>query len=154
VVSAFNPGWNDPNLYDNFMRGSAAIVDGVQASEVRRLLVVGGAGSLFVAPGVQLVDTDDFKTHVPPNIVLGARAARDALNLIRSNTVVNWTFVSPPAFLAEGERTGTYQLGGENLLMEGDKPAGISVADFAVAIVDELENPKRERARFAVVRKP
>jgi uncharacterized protein len=153
VVSAFNPGWNDPELFDNFLRGSEAIVRGVEASGVRRLVVIGGAGSLFVAPGVQLVDTDEFIAHVPPNITPGARAARDALNTMRSNTTLDWTFVSPPAFLEEGERTGTYRLGDENLLMDGDKPAGISVADLAVAVVDELETPRHIKARFTAARK-
>jgi putative NADH-flavin reductase len=153
VVSAFNPGWNDPELFDNFLRGSEAIVRGVEASGVRRLVVIGGAGSLFVAPGVQLVDTDSFIAHVPPNIVPGARAARDALNSMRSNTTLDWTFVSPPAFLEEGERTGTYRLGEEQLLMDGDKPAGISVADLAVAVVDELETPRHIKARFTAARK-
>ncbi|MDR6450405.1 putative NADH-flavin reductase [Paraburkholderia terricola] len=153
VVSAFNPGWNDPELFDNFIRGSEAIVRGVEASGVRRLVIIGGAGSLFVAPGVQLVDTDAFIEHVPPNIVPGARAARDALDTMRSNTTLDWTFVSPPAFLEEGERTGTYRLGEESLLMDGDKPAGISVADFAVAVVDELETPRHLKARFTVARK-
>jgi len=153
VVSAFNPGWNDPELFDNFIRGSDAIVRGVEATGVRRLVVIGGAGSLFVAPGVQLVDTEDFAAHVPPNIVPGARAARDALNTMRSNTSLDWTFVSPPAFLEEGERTGAYRIGGEDLLMDGDKPAGISVADFAVAVVDELETPRHIKARFTVARK-
>ena len=70
VVSAFNPGWNEPDLYDKFLRGSRAIERGVEASGVKRLLVVGGAGSLFVAPGVQLVDTPEFSSHVPANVVL------------------------------------------------------------------------------------
>lgn len=152
VVSAFNPGWNEPELYDQFMRGSAAIERGVMASGVKRLLVVGGAGSLFVAPGVQLVDTPEFERHLPPNVVPGARAARDALGALRGNTQLDWTFVSPPALLAAGERTGAYRLGGEQLLMEGDSPAGISVADLAVAIVDELERPRHVRARFTVAR--
>lgn len=152
VVSAFNPGWNDPELFDNFLRGHDAIVRGVEASGVRRLVVIGGAGSLFVAPGVQLVDTEAFIAHVPPNIQPGARAARDALNTMRSNTTLDWTFVSPPAFLVEGERTGTYRLGAEDLLMDGDKPAGISVADLAVAIVDELETPRYIKGRFTAAR--
>ncbi|WP_459904168.1 NAD(P)-dependent oxidoreductase [Caballeronia sp. HLA56] len=152
VVSAFNPGWNDPELFENFTRGNSAIVRGVEASGVRRYVVIGGAASLFVAPGVQLIDTDEFSSHVPANIIPGATAARDALNAIRGNTVLDWTFVSPPAFLEEGERTGFYRLGSENLLMDGDKPAGISVADLAVAVVDELENPKHVRARFTVAR--
>ena len=150
VISAFNPGWDAPDLYARFMKGSAAIDAGVEASGVKRLLVVGGAGSLFVAPGVQMVDTPEFASHVPPNIIPGAQAARDALTALRANTALDWTFLSPPALLAPGERTGTYRVGGEALLMAGDAPAGISVADLAVAIVDEIETPKHVRARFTV----
>jgi putative NADH-flavin reductase len=150
VVSAFNPGWEHPDLYAQFMRGSEAIVRGVEASGVKRLLVVGGAGSLFVAPGVQLVDTPEFAGHVPPNVVPGAKAARDALSAMRGNTSLDWTFLSPPAMLAPGERSGAYRVGGEDLLMAGDGPAGISVADLAVAIADEIEQPRHVRARFTV----
>ena len=150
VISAFNPGWDAPELYAQFMKGHDAIVAGVEQSGVQRLLVVGGAGSLFVAPGVQLVDTPEFASHVPPNIVPGAKAARDALTALRGNTALAWTFVSPPALLAPGERTGHYRVGGEQLLMAGEAPAGISVADLAVAIVDEIETPKHVRARFTV----
>jgi hypothetical protein len=150
VVSAFNPGWNDPALYENFMRGSAAIERGVEAAGVRRLLVIGGAGSLFVAPGVQLVDTEEFTGHVPPNIVPGARAARDALDILRRNTMLDWTFLSPPAFLGQGERTGAYRTGRDDLLMAGDRPAGIAVEDLALAVADEIEAPRHLRARFTV----
>ena len=150
VVSAFNPGWTAPELYPLFMKGSDAIVRGVETAGVRRLLVVGGAGSLFVAPGVQLVDTPAFTDHVPPNIVPGAMAARDALSELRKNQTLDWTFLSPAALLAAGPRSGTYRLGSEDLLMSGDRPAGISVADLAVAIVDELERPRHVRARFTV----
>ncbi|HEY8880374.1 MAG TPA: NAD(P)H-binding protein, partial [Roseateles sp.] len=146
----FNPGWNEPELYDKFLRGAAAITEGVEASGVKRLLVVGGAGSLFVAPGVQLVDTPEFAGHVPPNIVPGARAARDHLTALRGNTRLDWTFLSPPALLAPGERSGHYRVGGEELLMAGNKPAGISVADLAVAVIDEIEKPGHLRARFTV----
>ena len=152
VVSAFNPGWNDPALYDNFLKGSRAIERGVEAAGVKRLLVVGGAGSLFVAPGVQLVDTPEFASHVPPNVVPGAKAARDALAELRTNTRLEWTFLSPPAMLAPGERTGQYRVGGDELLMDGGAPAGISVADLAVAIADEIERPRHVRARFTVAR--
>ena len=150
VVSAFNPGWDAPDLYALFMKGSAAIDAGVEKSGVKRLLVVGGAGSLFVAPGVQMVDTPEFAQHVPANIIPGAKAERDALTALRGNTALDWTFLSPPAFLQPGERTGRYRVGGEELLMAGDKPAGISVADLAVAIADEIEKPKHVRARFTV----
>lgn len=150
VVSAFNPGWEDPALYQNFMRGSAAIVRGVAAGGVRRLLVVGGAGSLFVAPGVQLVDTPEFASHVPPNVVPGARAARDALAELRANSTLDWTFLSPPAMLGQGEPRGAYRVGGDELLMDGDRPAGIAVRDLALAIADEVESPRHLRARFTV----
>jgi len=153
VISAFNPGWNDPALYDNFMRGSAAIERGVEAGGVRRLLVVGGAGSLFVAPGVQLVDTPEFVDHVPPNVVPGAQAARDALTALRANTALDWTLLSPPAMLGQGEARGAYRVGGDDLLMDGDKPAGIAVTDMALAIVDEIEQPRHVRARFTVASK-
>lgn len=152
VVSAYNPGWNAPDLYDAFLRGSAAIERGVAASGVKRLLVVGGAGSLFVAPGVQLVDTPSFTDHVPPNIVPGARAARDYLAALRANTALDWTLLSPPAMLVPGERSGRYRTGGDELLMDGDAPAGITVADLAVAIADELERPRHLRARFTAAR--
>ena len=150
VISAFNPGWDVPDLYAKFMQGHDAIVAGVEQSGVKRLLVVGGAGSLFVAPGVQMVDTPEFASHVPPNIIPGAKAARDALTALRGNTALDWTFLSPPALLAPGERSGKYRVGGEQLLMAGDAPAGISVADLAVAIVDEIEKPRHVRARFTV----
>ena len=152
VVSAFNPGWSEPDLYALFMKGSNAIVRGVESAGVKRLLVVGGAGSLFVAPGVQLVDTQPFLDHVPANIVPGAKAARDALLAMQTNQTLDWTFLSPPAFLEPGPRSGTYRVGGEQLLMDRDKPAGISVADLAVALLDELERPQHVRARFTVAR--
>jgi len=150
VISAYNPGWENPSLYDLFLQGAKAIADGVKQARVKRLIVVGGAGSLFVAPGVQLVDTPAFLDHVPPNIVPGARAAREELDRLRGETELDWTFLSPPAMLAPGARSGAYRLGGEELLMDGDKPAGISVADLAVALVDELEQPRHLKQRFTV----
>lgn len=150
VISAYNPGWDNPRLAELFTAGSRAILAGVRAGDVQRLLVVGGAGSLEVAPGVQLVDTPAFLDHVPPNIVPGARAARDLLTEIRGVADLDWVFLSPAAMLAPGERTGHYRVGGDQLLMAGDAPAGISVADLAVAIVDELERPRHHRQRFTV----
>lgn len=146
VISAYNPGWSEPRIYDLFLQGTRAILEGVKASNVKRVLVVGGAGSLFVAPGVQLVDTPLF----PSEYKQGALAAREALNQIKLETSLDWTFVSPPAMVAPGPRTGTYRLGSDELLMDGDHPAGCSVADLAVAIVDELEQPQHLQARFTV----
>lgn len=150
VLNAFNPGWTDPQLYQRFMDGSHAILAGARRAKAKRVVVIGGAGSLFVAPGVQLVDTPAFLDHVPPNIVPGAQAARDLLGELRNEAALNWTLVSPPAMLQPGTRTGAYRLGQEQLLMNGEQPAGISVQDFAVAVVDELEQPKHPRQRFTV----
>lgn len=146
VVSAYNPGWTVPDIHDQFLAGTRAIYAGVRASGVRRLLVVGGAGSLYVAPGVQLVDTPEF----PAEYKAGALAAREALNLIRQENTLDWTFLSPPILLAPGERTGQYRVGAEAPLMNGEQPGGISVKDLAVAIVDELEVPRHVQQRFTV----
>ena len=144
VVDSYNPGWSEPRIHDLFLQGTRAILDGVKRSGVKRVLVVGGASSLFVAPGVQLVDTP----HFPAEYKQGALAAREALNQIRNETSLDWTFLSPAALLAPGPLTGKFRIGADELLMDGDKPAGLSVADLAVAIVDEIETPKHIRKRF------
>jgi uncharacterized protein len=147
VISAYNPGWGEPRIYDLHLQASNAIVSGVKQAGVKRLLVVGGAGSLYVAPGLQLVDTPQF----PAEYKQGALAAREALNQLKLETLLDWSFVSPPIGLAPGERTGKYRVGGDELLPgQGDKPAGISVADLAVAIVDEIETPRHVKRRFTV----
>ncbi|CAM3728060.1 NAD(P)-dependent oxidoreductase [Polaromonas hydrogenivorans] len=149
VISAYNPGWSEPQIHDLFLQGSQAILDGVKQSSVKRLLVVGGAGSLYVAPGVQLVDTPGF----PAEYKQGALAAREFLTRLQAESSLDWSFVSPPIALAPGERTGQYRLGADDLLPgQDDQPAGISVADLAVAIVDEIEQPRHLQRRFTVAR--
>jgi uncharacterized protein len=147
VISAYNPGWSEPKIHALFLQGSQAILDGVKQAGVKRLLVVGGAGSLYVAPGVQLVDTPQF----PAEYKQGALAARELLTRIQQETTLDWSFVSPPIGLAPGQRTGHYRLGADELLPgQGEQPAGISVADLAVAIVDEIETPRHLQRRFTV----
>lgn len=146
VVHAFNPGWGNPDIREQFIQGTRAIFEAVRRAGVRRLLVVGGAGSLYVAPGLQLIDTPQF----PAEYKEGAEGARQALNLIQAETDLDWTFLSPPALLEPGARTGRFRIGGNELLMDGDHPARITVADLAVAIVDELENPQHLHKRFTV----
>lgn len=148
VIDAYNPGWTEPQIHDLFLRGTEAILDGVQASGVKRVLVVGGAGSLHVAPGLQLIDTPEF----PAAYKQGALAAREALNRIRTRSALDWTFLSPPIGLAPGERTGAYRVGADDVPMDGGQPAGISVADLAVAIVDEIESPRHVQRRFVAYR--
>lgn len=151
VVSAFNPGWSNPNIGADYTRGAAAIVAAAKAAQVPYLLVVGGAGSLYVAPDLQVIDTPDF----PREIYDGANAARHLLADLKQRDDVNWAFVSPPARLgADGgfseERTGAYRLGKDDLLMDGELPAGISVADLAIAIADDVEQRAHLHQRFTV----
>jgi putative NADH-flavin reductase len=146
VISAYNPGWTVPDIHDQFLKGTRAIYAGVREAGVRRLLVVGGAGSLFVAPGLQLVDTPQFPTEWKQ----GALAAREALNLIRKEEALDWTFLSPPILLAPGERTGRYRIGQDAPLMNGEQPGTISVKDLAVALVDEIEKPQHVKQRYTV----
>jgi putative NADH-flavin reductase len=147
VLSAYNPGWGNADIHDEFLKGSRAIHEGVRASGVKRLLVVGGAGSLFVAPGVQLVDTPTF----PAEWKAGALAAREALRLIQQDTELDWTFLSPAVFLEPGPRTAKFRLGKDEPLMQADgTPAHISVADLAVAVLDEIEQPRHVRQRFTL----
>lgn len=147
VVSAYNPGWSEPQIYDLFLQATQSILTGVRQSGVKRFLMVGGAGSLYVAPGVQLVDTPPF----PAEYKQGALAAREALRQIQTDVDLEWTFLSPPIALAPGARTGQYRVGGDELLPGvGEAPSGISVADLAVAIADELAQPRHIRKRFTV----
>lgn len=146
VLSAFNPGWGNADIRQQFIAGSQAIVAATKAAGVARLLVVGGAGSLYVAPGLQLIDTPNF----PAEYKEGAEGARQLLNQLREEQQLQWTFLSPAALLQPGPRTGHFRLGGEQLLMNGDAPGQISVADLAVALLDETEQPQYIRQRFTV----
>ncbi|WP_426816469.1 NAD(P)-dependent oxidoreductase [Winslowiella sp. 2C04] len=147
VISAYNPGWSESDLFEKFTEGSTQILAAVRAAQVKRLLVVGGAGSLQVAPGVELVDTEAFPAEIKPG-ALGARALRNTLQ--SSGTDLDWTYLSPAAMLEPGERTGQFRVGSTELLMSGDHPASISAADLAVAIVDEIEHPQHLQKQFTV----
>ena len=120
------------------------ILSAVRKAGVARLLVVGGAGSLEIASGEALVDTPDFPAAYKPE----ALAGRDCLNVLRGETELDWTFLSPSALLLPGERTGKFRLGGDRLLVGADGRSAISMEDYAVAVVDELESPKHSRRRF------
>ncbi len=146
VVSSYNAGWTNPNLYDDFLKGSQAILDGTKEAGVSRLIVVGGAGSLYAAPGVQLVDTPQF----PADWKAGATAARDFLNVIKKETTIDWTFLSPAIELVLGNRTGEYRTELESPVFDEKGKSRISVEDLAVAIVDELEKPQFAQKRFTV----
>ncbi|QJT27454.1 NAD(P)-dependent oxidoreductase [Aeromonas media] len=145
VISAYNPGWSTPDIHDQYLKGANAIVEAANAAH-SWLLVVGGAGSLEVAPGVQLVDTPEF----PAEWKQGALAARDGLTALRRETTLDWRFVSPPVLLEPGEKRGGYRLGGDQVLFSGDQPAGITVSDLADGVLNEAERPAHLRQRFTL----
>jgi putative NADH-flavin reductase len=147
VISAYNPGWNNPNIYDEFLAGAKAIQAGMKKAGVKRLLVIGGAGSLEIAPGVQVIDTPEF----PANIRPGASAARDYLNILKKEKDLEWTYFSPALEMHQGTsgvRKGSYRKGLDNPVYDDKGRSVLSVEDLAVAIVDELEHPKHIRERF------
>jgi uncharacterized protein len=123
-----------------------ALVEGVREAGVRRLLVVGGAGGLEVAPDKRLLDTPDFPEDWKPEAI----AHTKALDYYRSVEDLDWTVVSPAAFTHPGERTGRYRIGGDQLLVDEHGNCEISVEDYAVAIADLLDKGGRERERISV----
>jgi len=146
VISAYNPGWSNPDIYNEQIEGYKAIITGVRKSGIKRLLVVGGAGTLEVAPGVQLLDRASF----PEQVKKGVLATRETLCMLKDEKELEWTFLSPPAMIAAGERTGHYRVGKDQLLKNKEGESKISTQDYAVAMLDELENPQHIRERFTI----
>lgn len=147
VISAYNPGWQNPEIYDEFLKGSQSIQEAVKLAGIKRYIVIGGAGSLYVADGVQAVDTPSF----PKEIYSGAKAARDYLNVLRKENLIDWVFFSPAFEMHPGVttgRTGKYRLGHENPVFNDENRSILSVEDLAVVIADEIEKPKHHKERF------
>ncbi|MBN9454981.1 MAG: NAD(P)-dependent oxidoreductase [Bosea sp.] len=118
----------------------------VKQSDVKRYLVVGGAGSLEVAPGVRLFDTPEF----PAAYLDEARKGGVFLDLLKQEQGLDWTFLSPSALIRPGERTGEFRLGTDQILVDAKGNSSISAEDYAIALVDELERPAHSRRRFTV----
>lgn len=147
VISAFNAGWSNPNLYNDFLEGSKAIQEAVKMAGIKRYIFIGGAGSLFVADGVQAVDTPDFPKEIYP----GASSARDYLNLLKDEKQLDWVFFSPAFEMHPGittGRTGKYRLGKDHPVFDENNRSYLSVEDLALVIADETEQPKHHQERF------
>lgn len=136
VVSSVHFTQSDPEI----------LIAAVKEAGVKRYLVVGGAGSLEVAPGVRLITTPEF----PAAYRAEAQAGTNFLDRLRREKELDWTFLSPSALFFAGPRTGTFRLGQDTLLVAGDGKSSISFADFAIAMADEIEAPKHSRSRFTV----
>lgn len=147
VVSAFSSGWSNPNFYADFIQGSKAIEEAVKKAGVPRYLVIGGAGSLYVAEGVQAVDTADFPKEYYPVAI----AARDYLTILATETQLDWTMFSPAFEMHPGittGRTGKYRLGTDYPVLNDEQRSILSVEDLAVVIADEVEQAKHHKCRF------
>lgn len=147
VISAFNPGWTNPNIFEDFLKGATGIEKAVEESGVKRFITVGGAGSLYIAEGLQLIDTPEFPAEIKP----GAEAARQYLEMITKNENLDWTFFSPAIEMHQGTagiRKGTYRTALENPVFDESGRSVLSVEDVAVALVDELENNQFVKQRF------
>jgi hypothetical protein len=145
ILSAFS-GHAQPNVQEYYEQGIRSIINASKEAGVSRLLVVGGAGSLEVAPGKLLLDTDTFpKEHQPT-----AQGAYAALRLLREEKGLDWTMLSPAAEIFPGDKTGVFRLGTDQLLQDAKGQSRISTADYAVAMLNELEQPAHIRRRFTV----
>ena len=148
VISAYNPGWANPRLYEDTLENYPKIVEGVKRAGVRRLLIVGGAGTLFVAPGVRLIDTGTL----PAEWIPGVKSLGEFyLNTLMKEQDIDWIFFSPAGNLGNlqpGTRTGKYRLGKDDMLFDEKGESFISVEDYAVAMVDELEQENHHQERF------
>jgi putative NADH-flavin reductase len=147
VISAYNPGWQNPAIAEETTKVYRYILDGVRQAGVDRFLVVGGAGSLFISHGIRLMDAG-----VMPEFILPAVRALADIYLIdlMAEKSIDWVFFSPAGNLEPGLRTGKFRLGKDDLIVNEKGESKISVQDYAVAMVDEIEKPAHHRERFTI----
>ena len=146
VISAFGIDWTKPETFHLFSDVARSVINATKKAGVKRLINVGGAGSLEIAPGVQLVDTPNF----PAEWKLGALAQRDSLNVFRAENDLDWTFFSPAIIIEPGAKTGKARIGKDNPVFDADGNSHISYDDYASALIDELENPQFIKQRFTI----
>jgi len=125
---------------------ASAVVGPVKEAEVKRLLVVGGAGSLLLPDGTRVIDSKGF----PDAYKAEAGAGAEFLGSLRQEKELDWTFLSPSAEFVEGERSGKFRIGQDDLLVSSEGRSWITFADYAIAMLDEVEAPKHSRQRFTV----
>lgn len=142
VISAFGPKFGQE---DELSEAARTLVEGVKRGGAGRLIIVGGAGSLEVAPGVALMDTPAFPEEWRPL----ARAHAEAYEIFRASDI-DWTYLSPAAVIEPGERTGNFRIGTNQLVTDELDNSRISVEDYAVALLDEVDEGHFVKARFTV----
>ena len=148
VISAYNPGWANPNIYKDTLKNYSAILNAVKAAGVNRFLIVGGAGTLFVSPGITIIDSGIIPTEILPAV---KGLAEFFLNTLKNEKEIDWIFFSPAGtYLDNGKRTGIFRLGKDDLIVDADGNSTISIEDYAIAMVDELENEQHHQERFTI----
>lgn len=145
VISAFNSGWKNPHLYEDFKRGYASILEAARTAGVKRILVVGGASSLILPSGKRVYDVG-----IPENFKRAVQGPLELLDELRNEKKLNWIFLSPAPQLTKGDKTGHFRIGKDNPVTDEKGESSISVGDLAVAILDEIEHPRFIRQRFTV----
>lgn len=150
IVSAYNPGWANPRLYEETLENYPKILEGAKKAGVKRVLIVGGAGTLFVKPGIRLIDTGTL----PESWIPGVKSLGEFyLNTLTKENEHDWVFLSPAANLGNlqpGTRTGHYRVGKDDMIVDEKGDSFISVEDYAKAMIDELLEPKHHQERFTV----
>lgn len=148
IISAYNPGWTNPDIETLITENYPKILEAAKKSGVERLLIVGGADTLFCAPGLRVVDSG----AIPEEIMGGVRPLGDFyLNTLMNENDIDWVFFSPAGvFDQEGKKTGNYRLGKDDLIVDAEGNSHISVQDYADAMVNELEKPAHHKERFTI----
>lgn len=148
IISAYNPGWTNPDIATLISENYPKILSAAKKSGVKRLLIVGGAGTLFCAPGLRVVDSG----AIPEEIMGGVRPLGDFyLNTLMNENDIDWVFFSPAGvFDQQGKKTGNYRLGKDDLIVDAEGNSHISVQDYADAMVNELEKPVHHKERFTI----
>lgn len=147
VISAYNPGWSNPDIYNLTLQNYPRILQAAKEAGVKRLLIVGGAGTLFCAPGLRVVDSG----AIPAEIMSGVKSLGEFyLNTLNNEKAIDWVFFSPAGNLEPGEAKGNYRLGKDDLVVDGDGNSHITVGDYAKAMVDEFETPAHYQERFTI----
>ena len=148
IISAYNPGWTNPDIATLISENYPKILSAAKKSGVERLLIVGGAGTLFCAPGLRVVDSG----AIPEEIMGGVRPLGDFyLNTLMNENDIDWVFFSPAGvFDQQGKKTGNYRLGKDDLIVDAEGNSHISVQDYADAMVNELEKPAHHKERFTI----
>jgi putative NADH-flavin reductase len=147
IISAYNPGWTNPDIATETTRVYRIIIDGVKKAGVTRFLVVGGAGSLFVAPGLRLMNSGKMPESYLPAV---AALANVYLEMLTAENKLDWAFFSPAESIVPGTRTGIFRLGKDDLVVGPGGKSLISVEDYAVEMINEVENPLHHRERFTI----